>query len=205
MAEQSGLIHRLGEWVLETACLQARQGLADGWDFGHLSVNIASHQLHSNSLVGQVDRVLNQTGLPPTRLELELTESALVEPSILVFKTLAALRKRGICVVIDDFGTGYSSLGYLKDLPVDRLKIDRSFVEALPEDEKSRAIVQTIMILGSKLGFEVVAEGIETPAQLEVMIQEGCLSGQGFLFSKPLAPEAIWALRFPLEVSVALA
>ncbi|SEL94219.1 sensor domain-containing protein [Halomonas daqiaonensis] len=205
VAEQSGLIHKLGEWVLETACRQAVQWLADGWDFGRMAVNISSQQLNSNSLIAQVDRVLNKTGLPPTRLELELTESSLVDPSISVSKTLDALRYRGIHIAIDDFGTGYSSLGYLKDLPVDRLKIDRSFVDGLPEDNKARALVETVMTLGSKLGFQVLAEGIETPAQHQDLLQAGCLAGQGYLFAKPLDPESIWALKFPFQVPFGIA
>lgn len=198
VAEQSGLIHKLGEWVLETACLQARQWLDNGWDFGQIAINIASHQLNSNSLTDQIERVLYKSGLPPNRLELELTESSLLEPSPSVFKTLESLRDMGIHIAIDDFGTGYSSLGYLKDLPVDRLKIDRSFVDGLPEDEKARALVGTVMTLGSELGFQVLAEGIETPAQRQDLIQAGCLVGQGYLFAKPLAPEGIRALQFPL-------
>ncbi|MDZ7790196.1 MAG: EAL domain-containing protein [Xanthomonadales bacterium] len=199
VAEQSGLIHKIGEWILETACLQARQWLDDGWDFGHIAINIASQQLDSNSLAGQIDRVLYKTGLPPNRLELELTESSLVDPSMSVFKTLEALRQKGIQIAIDDFGTGYSSLGYLKDLPVDRLKIDRSFVDGLPDNKKARSLIETVMILGSKLGFKILAEGIETQAQLQDLIQAGCLEGQGYLFSKPLDADGIWALRFPLQ------
>ncbi|WP_083571017.1 bifunctional diguanylate cyclase/phosphodiesterase [Halomonas sp. QHL1] len=205
VAEQCGLIHKLGEWVLEAACLQAQLWLADGWDFGRMAVNISSQQLNSNRLIAQVDKVLNKTGLPPTRLELELTESSLVDPNISVSKTLDALRLRGIHIAIDDFGTGYSSLGYLKDLPVDRLKIDRSFVDGLPEDKKARALVETVMTLGSKLGFQVLAEGIETPAQHQDLLQMGCLAGQGYLFAKPLDPKGIWALQFPLQVPVTIA
>lgn len=205
VAEQSGLIHKLGEWVLETACLQGQEWLADGWDFGHMSVNIASQQLNTNSLTGQIDRVLYKTDLPPARLELELTESSLVDPSVSAFNTLETLRKKGIQIAIDDFGTGYSSLGYLKDLPVDRLKIDRSFVDGLPNDAKARALIQTVMILGSKLGFKVLAEGIETTAQLQDLIQEGCLAGQGYLFSKPLDAKGVSALRFPLRPTAAMA
>lgn len=201
VAEQSGVIHKLGEWVLETACLQARQWLADGWDFGHIAINITSHQLNSSSLPGQIERVLYKTGLPPGRLELELTESSLVDSGMSVFKTLESFRNMGIHIAIDDFGTGYSSLGYLKDLPVDRLKIDRSFVDGLPDDKKARALVQTIITLGSKLGFQVLAEGIETPAQLQILIQEGCLAGQGYLFARPLDAEGIRALRFPLQLA----
>lgn len=205
VAEQSGLIHKVGEWVLETACEQARVWLAEGWDFGHMSVNIASQQLNTNSLTGQIDRVLYKTGLPPDRLELELTESSLVDPSLSVLNTLNALRKRGMKIALDDFGTGYSSLGYLKDLPIDRLKIDRSFVDGIPEDEKARALIQTVMILGSKLGFQVLAEGIETQAQLQDLIQEGCLAGQGYLFAKPLDAAGIRALQFPLVAPATLA
>lgn len=146
-----------------------------------------------------MDRVLNHTGLPPSRLELELTESTLVEPSPSVVKTLEALRKKGIGIAIDVFGTGYSSLGYLKDLPVDVLKIDRSFVDGLADTEKSLALVQTIITLGNKLGFQVVAEGIETSAQAKILMQEGCFAGQGYLFAKPLDPEALQALRFRLR------
>ncbi len=197
VAEQSGLILRLGEWVLERACQQASQWLAAGWDFGRLAVNVASPQLRSNGFISQVDRILDQTGLPPARLEFELTESSLVESSTSIFNTLEALRHRGVHVAIDDFGTGYSSLRYLKDLPVDRLKIDRSFVEGIPEDRKARALVQTVMALGGSLGFDIVAEGIETPAQLQGLVQEGCLAGQGYLLAKPLAPDAVAELRFP--------
>lgn len=205
VAEQSGLIHKLGERVLETACLQARQWLDDGWDFGRIAINIASHQLNSNSLTGQIERVLYKSGLPPGRLELELTESSLVDPGMSVNNTLESFRNMGIHMAIDDFGTGYSSLGYLKDLPVDRLKIDRSFVDGLPEDKKARALVDTVMTLGRELGFQVLAEGIETPAQRQDLIQAGCLAGQGYLFAKPFDAEGIRALRFPLAEPAELA
>ncbi len=163
-----------------------------------MAINVASPQLIGNGLINQIDRVLKQTRLSPARLELELTESSLVESRSSVFRTLEVLRARGVHVAIDDFGTGYSSLRYLKDLPVDRLKIDRSFVEGIPEDGKARALVQTVMALGSSVGFEVLAEGIETSAQLEGLMHAGCMAGQGYLFAKPLDSGAIAELRFPL-------
>lgn len=205
LAEQTGLIHKLGAWVMERACLQGKQWLKEGWDFGQIAINIASQQLYSSGFVAQVDRVLKQTGFPPSRLELELTESSLVEPSSFVLESLKAFRNRGICIAIDDFGTGYSSLRYLKDLPVDRLKIDRSFVDGLPENEKSRALVQTIITLGNKLGFKIVAEGIETPAQAQALIQEGCFAGQGYLLARPLSHQVMRALQFPLKVPLSAA
>ena len=190
VAERTGLIVRLGESVLEQACAQARAWLEDGYALERMAVNIAAPQLGEADFVERVCATLERTGLGAEHLELEITESLLVDPDEGAVSKLQRLREIGITVAIDDFGTGYSALSYLKDLPVDRLKIDRSFVDGLPDDPHVSAISRAITALGNSLGFVVIAEGIETEAQHAALLEEGCDQGQGFLFGRPLAPEA---------------
>jgi len=193
VAERIGLVTMLGAWVLEQACRQGRAWLDAGFDFGRLGVNFAAPELAAPDLAERVLATLERTGLPPQRLEIEVTERLLVDPDPAVIEQLQRLREHGITVALDDFGTGYSALSYLRDLPADRLKIDRSFVNGLPEDPRTLAIAQAIAGLGRNLGFDIIAEGVETPAQREALIGIGCPHAQGFLFARPLPAAGVAA------------
>jgi diguanylate cyclase (GGDEF)-like protein len=184
LAEDTGLIHLLGEWVLQQACTQAMRWAAQGWPVT-LAVNLSARQFQQRDLVGKVRQVLDDTGLAPHRLELEITESALIDQPELAIATLQDLRSLGVTMAIDDFGTGYSSLAYLKRLPVGRLKIDRSFIVDLASDERDRAIVRSIIAMAHSLGMTTLAEGVETAEQWRVLGDLGCDALQGFLCGEP--------------------
>ncbi|MCP5160898.1 MAG: EAL domain-containing protein [Hahellaceae bacterium] len=195
VAEMSGQIVELGEFVLKKACQQWVSWHNDGIAIPLVAVNFSARQFSDRLLTARVKRILEETGCPPHRLEVEVTEGYLmkdVEQSII---TLGELRALGCSISIDDFGTGYSSLSYLKKMPVNRLKIDRSFIKDLEHDENDQGITRAIVVLARSLDMEVVAEGIETPAQLAFLRDEICQLGQGYLFSPPLPPhslEAFW-------------
>jgi len=199
VAERIGLVTALGAWVLEQACRQGRAWLDAGFNFGRLGVNFAAPELTAPDLGQRVLATLERTRLPARHLEIEVTERLLVDPDPVVIEQLQQLRDHGVTVALDDFGTGYSALSYLRDLPVDRLKIDRSFVDGLPEDERTLAIAQAIAGLGRNLGFTIIAEGVETPAQREALIGIGCPWAQGFLFARPAPVAGIEAMapHFP--------
>ncbi|WP_024301251.1 EAL domain-containing protein [Pseudogulbenkiania sp. MAI-1] len=186
LAEETGLIVPLGEWVLHAACRQGKAWLDAGLPLV-MAVNLSPRQFLRHDIVSQVRRVLETTGLPPHHLELELTEGALMEQAEQAVQTLTALKRLGVRLAIDDFGTGYSSLAYLKRFPLDKLKIDRSFVRDLPDDSSDVEIVTTIIAMVRNLKLEVLAEGVETRQQLAFLQQQGCDSCQGYLFSRPLA------------------
>jgi EAL domain-containing protein (putative c-di-GMP-specific phosphodiesterase class I) len=190
LAEESRLILPLGDWVLEAACAQIALW-AGREETAHLSVavNISALQFRQPSFVEQVLETLNRTGANPVSLRLELTESMLVENLEDIIAKMTELRSHGVRFSLDDFGTGYSSLTYLKRLPLDRLKIDRSFVRDMMVDATSGAIAQTILSLGRALGISVIAEGVETEEQRGYLVGLGCHSFQGFLFSRPLPLE----------------
>ena len=192
IAEDTGLIVQLGMWVLEEAC---RQLVLWGKAAEHLrvAVNLSAHQFRDRQLVERITATLAQTGLPAERLELEITESVLMDNPEAAIEILRSFADRGMHLAIDDFGTGYSSLSYLKRLPTRRLKIDRSFVMDLEVDPNDVAITKGIIALARSLGLAVTAEGIETEAQLEMLKQFGCEDGQGFLFSQPLSPDDLFA------------
>lgn len=193
LAEDTGFILALGLWVLREACTQAvvweRQGLV----LPRLSVNLSPKQIERPGLVEQVQRVLSETGFSPQRLELEITESALMAggPGL---KTLEALRGLGIKLSVDDFGTGYSSLAYLKNLPLDKLKIDRAFVVGIGQGQGDEAIIQAIVSLADHLGLEKVAEGVETPEQAHFLAEAGCPQVQGFAYGRPIGPDEFSAM-----------
>ncbi len=185
VAEECGLIEPLGEWVMRTACQQGQQWLAEGRAVPRLSVNVSVREMRSHDYVERVTAILAATGFPAERLEIEVTESIIqsVDHSLRLFTRLKAL---GVQIAIDDFGTGFSSLSLLRSLPIDRIKIDRAFVQALPDDKHSRELCRTIVQLASSLGIAVTAEGIETQPQRQFLQSLHCEEGQGYLFSHPL-------------------
>jgi diguanylate cyclase (GGDEF)-like protein/PAS domain S-box-containing protein len=186
LAETTGLIVPLGEQVIQRVCQDAWQWLDAGLKPGRLGINVAGPQLYRSDFVGLLRRSLEQYGLPPSVLEIEVTETFMLENPAQVRQILDALQAMGVTTAIDDFGTGYSSLSYLKQLPIDTLKIDRSFVADLPDNPHDVAITRAIVAMGRSLGFNVIAEGIETPAQRDFLQSEGCAEGQGYLFAKPM-------------------
>ena len=190
LAEETGLILPLGEWILRQACLQARAWLDAGLELKLISVNISARQFEQQDLVRRVADVLGATGLPPACLELELTESMMMAHAEEYIERLNALKTLGVQLSVDDFGTGYSSLSYLKRFPVDRLKIDRSFVRDIVTDPDDAAIAQAVIRLGQILGLAVTAEGVETDEQLDFLRRHGCDEAQGYYFSPPLPPDA---------------
>jgi EAL domain-containing protein (putative c-di-GMP-specific phosphodiesterase class I) len=187
LAEETGLIVPLGEWVIETACRQLASW-AGHPVLGNLSiaVNVSAKQFLQNNFVRHIGMVLEETGALPPRLKLELTESALVADVDEVIKKMVELQSWGVGFALDDFGTGYSSLSYLKRLPLDTLKIDRSFVHDVFEDANDAAIARMVVVLGHSLGLTVIAEGVETKEQRYFLAQQGCHVYQGYLFGKPL-------------------
>ena len=190
VAEDTRLILPLGRWVLETACRQLtawskRPCLAEL----SLAVNVSAMQIAQPDFVEQVIEVLHQSGARPNRLKLELTEGVMLKNAEEVIAKMTALRTRNVTFSLDDFGTGYSSLSYLKRLPFDQLKIDQSFVRDLLVDSDDATIAKTIIALGDTLGLAVIAEGVETEAQRDVLAHHGCQAYQGYLFSRPLAIE----------------
>ena len=180
VAEETGLINAVGGLMLRRACMDAAQ-----WpDDVRVAVNLSPLQFRVGNLLSVVMDTLKQTGLPPTRLEFEITETLLLEKSDQVLATLHALRSLGVRISMDDFGTGYSSLSYLRSFPFDKIKIDQSFVRDLGANPDAQAIVRSIISLGKGLGVTITAEGVETEAELSCLRNEGCHEGQGFLFSR---------------------
>ena len=205
MAEESGLIKPLGFWVLETACSQ----LAD-WALKPesaaltLSVNVSPVQFNCADFVEQVLEILHKTGANAQQLKLELTESLLVEKVDEVIAKMSALKAHGVGFSLDDFGTGYSSLAYLRRLPLDQLKIDRSFVRDLLDDPNSAAIAQTIIDLSQTMGLSVIAEGVETEIQRVLLASLGCHAYQGYLFGRPLPIEQLQELLIAQVITTEL-
>ena len=190
IAEETGLILPIGRWVLEQACRQAVAWRTQGLPLA-ISVNVSAAQVQQRDFAHSVRRVLAASGLDPSLLELELTESMVMHGAAHLLETLRELKKLGIALSIDDFGTGYSSLSYLKRFAVDRLKIDRSFVLDLQDGGDDAAIVRTIIALGHNLDLRVVAEGVETPAQAEFLRASGCDEAQGYWYGRPMPADAL--------------
>ncbi|MGY2237378.1 putative bifunctional diguanylate cyclase/phosphodiesterase [Pseudomonas gingeri] len=186
LAEQNGTIISIGEWVLDQACRQLREWHDQGFSDLRMAVNLSTVQLHHAELPRVVNNLLQMYRLPPRSLELEVTETGLMEDISTAAQHLLSLRRSGALIAIDDFGTGYSSLSYLKSLPLDKIKIDKSFVQDLLDDDDDATIVRAIIQLGKSLGMQVIAEGVETVEQEAYIISEGCHEGQGYHYSKPL-------------------
>lgn len=185
LAERTGLINGIGAWVLRTACREAATWPSPAT----VSVNVSPRQLHDGALLGQVTRALGESGLPADQLELELTESMLIDFDEDLLFVLSALRDQGVGLALDDFGVGFASLATLRKLPLTVMKLDRSLVRGLPDDQEDAAIVRAVMATGRALGLTVVGEGIETVGQRDFLAAIGTDQGQGYLFSRPV-PEA---------------
>jgi diguanylate cyclase (GGDEF)-like protein len=203
VAEESGLIVPLGEWVLRTACAQAKAWQEAGLPPIRLAVNLSGRQFQQRNLSEMVERALNETSLEPRYLQLEITETVVMHDMDFTIATLNNLKAMGIQIAIDDFGCGHSSLNYLKRLPIDDVKIDRSFVHDLATDPSDAAIVGSVVAMTRELNLNVVAEGVETEEQLAFLKERQCDVVQGFLFSRPVPPDAvekIIASGTPLEM-----
>lgn len=187
LAEESGLIHGIGQFVLQEACRQGAAWLNAGLEFGNIAVNLSASQF-STDLVDWVASTLKQTGMPATRLTLEVTESMLMEDANIAAAVLAQLKQLGVSIALDDFGTGYSSLAYLKGFALDKLKIDKAFIDNLPSNQDDAAITRAIIDIARHLQLQTVAEGIEHQAQWDFLRQVGCDAGQGYLYARPLTP-----------------
>ena len=197
VAEDSGLIGAIDAWVLEQACAQMVRWLAEGRALEFVAVNVSSRLFGRGELDRRVERVLRQTGLAATHLELEVTESAVMDNPERAQELLGHLQSLGVRLAIDDFGTGYSSLARLKRLPVHKLKLDQSFVRGLPQDSEDAAIARAVVSLGQSLGLRVLAEGIETAEQAAYLREAGCNLGQGYWFGRPQPAEQLLAVSAP--------
>jgi diguanylate cyclase (GGDEF)-like protein/PAS domain S-box-containing protein len=193
LAEETGLIVPLGDWVLRTACAQMRRWQDEGVAPRMVAVNLSPRQFAQADLVQQIERVLLETGLSPSALELEITESALMDATT-AGQRLQRLKALGVRLAIDDFGTGYSSLAYLSRFPIDKLKVDQSFVRRIPEDTTDMEITAAVISLARSLKLKVLGEGVETPEQLQFLRKHGCDLLQGYLFAQPLPVERMTAL-----------
>jgi diguanylate cyclase (GGDEF)-like protein len=191
LAEETGLIEELDMWVLREACTRAAGWRIEGLPLGRVSVNLSARQFQQAGLTGRVRAALEDSGLDPAGLEIEITESTVMRDTGKAVEVLRSLKELGVALSIDDFGTGYSSLSYLKRFPLDVLKIDRSFVKDVVADPSDAAITRTIISLAHGLGLEAVAEGVETPEQLAFLKDNGCDEFQGYYFSPPVWPEQL--------------
>jgi EAL domain-containing protein (putative c-di-GMP-specific phosphodiesterase class I) len=189
VAEDSGLIVPIGEWVLQEACRQVRAWQAAGLAPLLMAVNVSGVQFRQADLAETVRDILAEHGLTAASLELEVTESVLMKSADSTVEILHKFREMGVRLAIDDFGTGYSSLSYLKRFPIDKLKIDRSFVSDITTDPDDAAIASAIIAMAHRLRLKVIAEGVETPGHLRFLFQEGCDEAQGYHYSKPLPPD----------------
>ncbi len=203
LAEERGFIVLIGDWALRTACLEAKRICDAGHPDFRLAVNLSPRQFRDESLLDTIETALRESGLPPRNLEIEITESAAMENVQLTLTLLTRLRERGVRVAIDDFGTGHSSLNYLKRFPIDTLKIDRSFVEELPERFEDAAIVRAVLELARGLDLRVVAEGVETKAQLDFLQGHECREVQGFYFAEPMPASELREFLLKTEGAVA--
>jgi len=207
LAEECGLIQRLGEWVMRTACRQLKEWEMRGYAPMRMSINVSAVQFHQSSFVALLKSALEESGVNPANIELELTESVLMHNVEDVIATLQEIRSLGVSLAIDDFGTGYSSLNYLRRFPVNKLKIDQSFVRGVEHTHTNETIIKAIVALAESLSLDIIAEGIETNTEQNVLEGLGCVEGQGYLFAKPLSASEVsaWieanALNFPTDAA----
>jgi EAL domain-containing protein (putative c-di-GMP-specific phosphodiesterase class I) len=203
LAEASDLIVQIGRWILDAACKQLRLWHLEGFSDLSVAVNLSARQFRQPDLLGMIQKTVASHGLQPRHVVIELTESVVMSDAHRSFDTLEELDRLGFKVAVDDFGTGYSSMSYLKRLPVDKLKVDRSFVSDLGASPKSDSIVKAIISLAHGLGMTVVAEGVETKTQRDLLAEFGCDQFQGYLFSRPRHAadivELLKAKPLPLE------
>jgi len=190
LAEETGLIVPLGKWVLKTACAQAVAWQRQGLPPLRIAVNISARQFGDEDLMADIQAALDESGLKPELLELELTESMVMQNPERTAATLAALKRLGVRLAIDDFGVGYSSLAHLKRFPIDTLKVDRSFIRDIPQNTEDRAITEAIIAMGKSLDLTIVAEGVETLEQQTFLREHACDEMQGYYFSRPIASDA---------------
>jgi EAL domain-containing protein (putative c-di-GMP-specific phosphodiesterase class I) len=188
IAEETGLIVAIGEWVLKEACQQHLAWVEQGVSI-RMAVNISAVQFQQRGFCTLVKQIIEECGIDPQYLELELTESVVMTNAEHTVQTLTELRGLGVKLAVDDFGTGYSSLSYLRKFPLDRIKIDQSFITSIGSTPANQAIVRAILALGNSLGLEVIAEGVENIADLDCLIAQECNEVQGYYFAKPLPPE----------------
>jgi EAL domain-containing protein (putative c-di-GMP-specific phosphodiesterase class I) len=191
LAEDTGLIIPIGRWVLATACAQNVAWQHDGLRPIRMAVNISPRQFKDHNLTRDIAAALEQSGMAPGLLQLEITEGVIMHDVNQAVRQLHAIKEMGVRLAIDDFGTGYSSLAQLKRLPIDTLKVDRSFIREIPSDPDDKAITEAVIAMGKTLGVTVVAEGVETPEQHEFLSSRACNELQGFLYSKPCHPDAL--------------
>ena len=201
LAEESGLIVTIGEWVLRTACAAAATARTPQTRALTVAVNISARQFAQPELPQRVAEILRLTGLAPERLELEITETVAMQDVARTIETLEELKRIGVKLSVDDFGTGFSSMSYLKRFPLDKLKIDQSFVLGLPDDENDAAITRAVIALGQSLKLKVIAEGVETRAQLALLREQGCDEYQGYFFSRPLPTQQFAGLLNQTDAS----
>ena len=191
IAEETGLIVPIGEWVLKTACLQNKRWQEQGLAHIPIAVNLSPFQFQQQNVVHRIASILQETGLESQYLTLEITESMAMQQVESAIHKLQALKEMGIKVSIDDFGTGYSSLSYLKKFPIDSLKIDQSFIREIVQNPEDATIVRAIIVMARSLKRQIIAEGVETEEQMNLLRELGCTKMQGYLFSKPISSEAM--------------
>jgi EAL domain-containing protein (putative c-di-GMP-specific phosphodiesterase class I) len=195
LAERAGIIHALGAWVLKSACETAYAWCSRDAQRTTLSVNVSAHQINEDFCT-VIEKTLRESHFPANHLELEITESALVGNTELTIECLKQWKRLGVQIAVDDFGTGYSSLNYLSRLPVDRLKLDQSLIQRMTLDAKSKTVMRSTILLGADLGIDVMAEGVETEEQFQMLEDLGCPRVQGYLLGRPMPPkQAHLALR----------
>jgi EAL domain-containing protein (putative c-di-GMP-specific phosphodiesterase class I) len=193
LAEETGLIVPIGRWILMEACQQLKKWQTAGHNIPSVSVNVSARQFADRAFIDIVAKTIADVGINPAHLDLELTESVMTGDVEAAIQTLRSLKALGVTLSIDDFGTGYSSLAYLRNFPIDTLKIDQTFVRHMDENEKDAAIVSTVIALADNLGFKTVAEGVESAKHASMLNEFGCTQLQGYWITKPLPGDAFAA------------